>query len=65
MKPVASIVCRDSAHLYRYLTERLGALDGILDVEVTPTLRILKQSQALMHTDRIAVVPTATADRAR
>ncbi|MEV5648985.1 Lrp/AsnC family transcriptional regulator [Nocardia sp. NPDC052254] len=62
---VASIVCRDSAHLYRYLTERLGALDGVLDVEVTPTLRMLKQAQALMHTDRIAVVPTATAARTR
>ncbi|MFI7189342.1 Lrp/AsnC family transcriptional regulator [Nocardia nova] len=57
---VASIVCRDSSHLYRYLTERLGALDGIVDVEVTPTLRMLKQAQALMQTDRIAVVPTAT-----
>ncbi|AHH20185.1 putative transcriptional regulator, AsnC family [Nocardia nova SH22a] len=62
---VASIVCRDSAHLYRYLTERLGALDGILDVEVTPTLRMLKQAQALMRTDRIDMVPTATGTRTR
>ncbi|NKY88416.1 Lrp/AsnC family transcriptional regulator [Nocardia veterana] len=61
----ASIVCRDSAHLYRYITERLGALDGIVDVEVTPTLRMFKQAQALMHTDRIAVVPTATGGRTR
>lgn len=61
---VASIVCRDSAHLYRYLTERLGALHGILDVEVTPMLRMLKQAQTLMHTDRI-VVPTSTGGRSR
>ncbi|QIS13894.1 Lrp/AsnC family transcriptional regulator [Nocardia arthritidis] len=53
----ASIICRDTAHLYRYVTERLGPLDGIADVEVTPTLRLLKQQQALMRTDRIALVP--------
>ncbi|WP_231386884.1 Lrp/AsnC family transcriptional regulator [Nocardia sp. BMG111209] len=51
---VATIVCRDTAHLYRYLTERLGALDGIVGVEVTPALRVLKQAQSMLHTDRIA-----------
>ncbi|MGV9677488.1 Lrp/AsnC family transcriptional regulator [Nocardia sp. NPDC003482] len=52
-----SLVCRDSAHLYRYVTERLGALDGITGVEVTPVLRALKQAQALLHTDRVTLVP--------
>ncbi len=45
---LASIVCRDIAHLYRYVTERLGPLEGITDVEVTPALRVFKQAQALM-----------------
>ncbi|MEV6253392.1 Lrp/AsnC family transcriptional regulator [Nocardia sp. NPDC051911] len=52
----ASIICRDTADLYRYVTERLGALDGITDVEVTPSLRVLKQAQTLLDTDRIALV---------
>ncbi|MCX4094987.1 Lrp/AsnC family transcriptional regulator [Nocardia sp. alder85J] len=62
---VASIVCRDTAHLYRYLTERLGALDGIAGVEVTPTLRVLKQAQSmLLPTDRIApAAPMSPAGR--
>jgi DNA-binding Lrp family transcriptional regulator len=54
---MASVVCRDAAHLYRYVTERLGPLDGITDVEVTPALRVLKQAQALVHADRVTLVP--------
>ncbi|MBF6329587.1 Lrp/AsnC family transcriptional regulator [Nocardia transvalensis] len=54
---VASIICRDTAHLYRYVTEKLGTLDGIADIEITPALRVLKQAQALMHTDRVTLVP--------
>ncbi|WP_067887364.1 Lrp/AsnC family transcriptional regulator [Nocardia vaccinii] len=61
---IASIVCRDTAHLYRYVTERLGSLDGITDVEVTPSLRVFKQAQALMGADRIAVVPPKRRSRA-
>ncbi|MFF2551560.1 Lrp/AsnC family transcriptional regulator [Nocardia sp. NPDC058058] len=52
----AAVVCRDIAHLYRFVTERLGALDGIVDVEVTPSLRTFKQAQALMDTDRISLI---------
>ncbi|RDI42525.1 Lrp/AsnC family transcriptional regulator [Nocardia mexicana] len=55
-----SVVCRDIAHLYRYVTERLGALDGITDIEITPALRVLKQAQALLHTDRVTLVPQAS-----
>jgi DNA-binding Lrp family transcriptional regulator len=54
---LASLVCRDTAHLYRYVTERLGSLEGVTDVEVTPALRVFKQAQALMGVDRIAAVP--------
>ncbi|MFX0580972.1 Lrp/AsnC family transcriptional regulator [Nocardia nepalensis] len=53
---MASIMCRDTAHLYRYVTQRLGALDGITDVEVTPALRVFKQAQTLLDTDRISLV---------
>ncbi|MFE3189746.1 Lrp/AsnC family transcriptional regulator [Nocardia sp. NPDC059240] len=53
----ASVVCRDNAHLYRFVTERLGALPGINDVEVTPALRIFKQSQSLIDARKIAVAP--------
>lgn len=52
----AALVCRDTAHLYRYVTESLGALDGIVGLEVTPALRVFKQAQTFLDTDRIAVV---------
>ncbi|MET9492009.1 Lrp/AsnC family transcriptional regulator [Nocardia sp. NPDC006630] len=52
----AALVCRDTPHLYRFVTERLGALPGIVDVEVTPALRTFKQAQALMDTDRISLL---------
>lgn len=55
---LASIACRDIGHLYRYVTERLGSLEGITDVEVTPALRVFKQAQALMSADRITPVPS-------
>ncbi|KZM74912.1 Lrp/AsnC family transcriptional regulator [Nocardia terpenica] len=54
---MASIVCRDTAHLYRYVTERLGSIAGITDIEVTPALRTLKQAQALVNADRVTLVP--------
>ncbi|MFI7665466.1 Lrp/AsnC family transcriptional regulator [Nocardia sp. NPDC049526] len=53
---MASLICRDTAHLYRYVTQRLGALDGIADVEVTPALRVYKQAQTLLDSDRISLV---------
>ncbi|WP_330179318.1 Lrp/AsnC family transcriptional regulator [Nocardia sp. NBC_01503] len=52
----AALVCHDTAHLYRFVTERLGALDGITDVEVTPALRLFKQAQVLMDAGRITLV---------
>ncbi|MBF6296714.1 Lrp/AsnC family transcriptional regulator [Nocardia amamiensis] len=53
---MASIICRDTAHLYRYVTQGLGALDGITGLEVAPSLRVFKQAQTLLDTDRIALV---------
>ncbi|WP_067546413.1 Lrp/AsnC family transcriptional regulator [Nocardia crassostreae] len=52
---VISVVCGDTAHLYRYITTGIGALPGIVDIEVTTALRIFKQSQTLVDADRIAV----------
>ncbi|MFC9440417.1 Lrp/AsnC family transcriptional regulator [Nocardia sp. NPDC057030] len=53
---MASMICRDTPHLYRYITERLGPLDGITDFEVTPSLRVFKQAQTLLHSDRVSLV---------
>ncbi|MCC3329980.1 hypothetical protein [Nocardia abscessus] len=52
----ASIICRDTADLYRYVTERLGALDGITGLEVTPSPRVLEQAQTMLDADRITLV---------
>ncbi|MCU1646957.1 MAG: hypothetical protein JWN03_7232 [Nocardia sp.] len=54
----ASVACRDTAHLYRFVTERLGSLEGVGDVEVTPALRTYKQSQTLLDSRRPAVKPS-------
>ncbi|MGW2472165.1 Lrp/AsnC family transcriptional regulator [Streptomyces sp. NPDC001665] len=40
---MAVVITRDSAHLYRYLSERLGGLDGVEHVESMPLLRRVKQ----------------------
>ncbi|WP_307544889.1 Lrp/AsnC family transcriptional regulator [Streptomyces sp. V3I8] len=40
---VASVLCRDTGALYTYLSERIGALDGVQGVETTLTLRQIKQ----------------------
>lgn len=50
---VASVLCRDSDHLYRYLTDRVGPIDGVRDVEVVPAMRVVKQQGAVMDGDRL------------
>lgn len=40
---VAVVITRDTGHLYRYLSERLGALEGVEHVESMPFLRRVKQ----------------------
>ncbi|MCM2412303.1 Lrp/AsnC family transcriptional regulator [Streptomyces sp. RKAG290] len=37
------VVTRDTSHLYRYLSDRLGRLDGVEHVETMPFLRRVKQ----------------------
>jgi DNA-binding Lrp family transcriptional regulator len=40
---VASVTCESSGDLYRYLTERIGALDGVHEMETAPVNRTLKR----------------------
>ncbi|MGC5565417.1 Lrp/AsnC family transcriptional regulator [Streptomyces sp. FR-108] len=40
---VAAVLCRDTGALYTYLSERIGALDGVQAVETALTLRQVKQ----------------------
>ncbi|WP_247706377.1 Lrp/AsnC family transcriptional regulator [Streptomyces liliiviolaceus] len=39
----ALVVCRDMPELYRYLTEKLGSLDGVERIESEPLLHNVKQ----------------------
>ena len=41
---LASVICRDAADFYRYLTTRLGALTAIDRVETTPVIRYAKRA---------------------
>lgn len=41
---VASVICRDAADLYRYLTERVGALPDVHAVETAPLVRTVKRA---------------------
>ncbi|WP_158892949.1 Lrp/AsnC family transcriptional regulator [Amycolatopsis anabasis] len=41
---VAVVACRDSADLYRYLTERVSPLDAVHTVETAPVVRTVKRS---------------------
>ncbi|TDD80773.1 Lrp/AsnC family transcriptional regulator [Actinomadura rubrisoli] len=44
---IAQALCAGHADLHRYLTRRLGALEGIRSLETAPVLRTLKRSGAL------------------
>jgi hypothetical protein len=39
----AVLVCQDTRQLYAYLSEQIGALDGVQAVETTLVLRHIKQ----------------------
>jgi len=45
---LASVICRDAADFYRYLTTRLGALTAIDRVETTPVIRYAKRAGAVV-----------------
>ena len=45
---LASVVTRDGYALYEYLTERVGALPGIREIQTAPILRTVKRA-GLLH----------------
>jgi DNA-binding Lrp family transcriptional regulator len=50
----ASVVCRDTDDLYRYVTTRASALPGVRQLEVSPILRRIKQAGSRMSGARLA-----------
>jgi DNA-binding Lrp family transcriptional regulator len=50
---VASLIARDTADLYRYVTQRIGALAAVQAVEVAPILRRFKHAGTLMDGPRL------------
>jgi DNA-binding Lrp family transcriptional regulator len=50
----AAVTCRDLDELYRYVTTKIAALEGIHDFELSPVLRRVKQAGALTAGDRLA-----------
>jgi DNA-binding Lrp family transcriptional regulator len=52
---VASVTCRDLDHLYTYITSRVGAIEGVQGLEISPVLRRLKQAGTMLDGDRLAV----------
>jgi DNA-binding Lrp family transcriptional regulator len=47
-----SVICRDIDELYDFVTTKVGALDGVQQVEVSPVLRRVKQAGALVAGNR-------------
>jgi DNA-binding Lrp family transcriptional regulator len=45
---VSSVLATDPEDLYRYLTVRVGALDGVRHLESAPIVRVLKRSGTLL-----------------
>ncbi|MBT2403941.1 MULTISPECIES: Lrp/AsnC family transcriptional regulator [unclassified Streptomyces] len=56
---LAVVVCRDTDALYTYMTERIGAVPGIQQVEVIPTLRTIKRAGMLVEDGRLVDLPPA------
>ncbi|MFZ3472951.1 Lrp/AsnC family transcriptional regulator [Streptomyces sp. 4.24] len=54
---MAVVVCRDTDALYTYLTERIGAVDGVGHVEVIPSLRSVKRAGMLVEDGRLVDPP--------
>jgi DNA-binding Lrp family transcriptional regulator len=58
----ASVTCRDLDHLYRFATQGVGALPGVQALEISPVLRHVKQSGAVISGDyRLIDAPTTPA----
>lgn len=47
---LAAVVCRDGPDFYRYLTERIGGLPLVREVETAPLIRTVKRAGALPGT---------------
>jgi DNA-binding Lrp family transcriptional regulator len=45
---MAAVACRDDHALYRYLTERIGALDGVGHLETAPVIRTVKRAGTVL-----------------
>lgn len=56
---MAVVVCRDTEALYTYLTERIGAVEGVGQVEVIPSLRTIKRAGMLVEDGRLVDPPPA------
>jgi DNA-binding Lrp family transcriptional regulator len=50
-----SLTLRDLDALYVYVTERIGLLEGVQAVEVSPVLRRIKQAGTMVDGNRLAV----------
>jgi DNA-binding Lrp family transcriptional regulator len=51
---VATVICRDTEALYEYVATRIGATAGVRELEVSPTLRRIKQAGSRMDGGRLA-----------
>ncbi|RLU83571.1 AsnC family protein [Streptomyces griseocarneus] len=54
---VGSVVCRNRAELYRYVTERIGALRVVQQLEIVPVLRHVKRAGLLTDGIRLFEPP--------
>ncbi|MBE1463601.1 Lrp/AsnC ligand binding domain-containing protein [Kibdelosporangium phytohabitans] len=45
---LAAVVCRDGPDLHRHLTERIGALPLLREVETAPPIRTVERAGALL-----------------
>ncbi len=52
---VVSVTCRSLDDLYRYVTERVGPIEGVQSIEVSPVLRRLKQAGTFVDEGRLVV----------
>jgi DNA-binding Lrp family transcriptional regulator len=50
---VASVVCRDTEELYRYVTTKISAVAGVRQLEISPILRRVKQAGTWMEGARL------------
>lgn len=54
----AVVLCRDAADFYRYVTEGIGSLDAVSQVETALLMRWVKQSGTMMRGGLLGPVPT-------